>query len=112
MRDLDDVLHVADVDAVAGDAVAVDLDTRDTACRRCGRRRCRSRPGTSLEELLDLQADAFDLPQVGAVDLDAHHRAEAGLEHDDARLDRLEPRRQHAGDRGLLLQLLRGFRPW
>jgi hypothetical protein len=47
--------------------------------------------------------------EVAAVDLHAHHGAEAGLEHDQAGLDRLEPRRQHAGDGGLLLEFGEDF---
>ena len=101
--DFDDVLHVADAHAVARDAVAIDLELEirladDAVGDDVGR------AGHFLEQLLDLQADALDLLQVAAVNLHAHHRAEAGLEHDEARLDRLEESRQHAGDRGLLLQ--------
>ena len=64
--DLDDVLHVADVDAVAGDAVAVDLELQirladDAVGDDVGR------AGNLREQLLDLQADALDLLQVAAV---------------------------------------------
>ena len=66
-------------------------------------------PGHLLEQLLDLQADPLDLLQVAAEDLHAHHGAEAGLQHDEAGLDRLQQRRQHAGNRGLRLKLGEDF---
>ena len=64
--DLDHVLHVADVHAVAGDLLAVDpeLDVGladDAVGDHVGR------AGRLLEDLLDLQADPLDLLQVAAV---------------------------------------------
>src|SRR5262249_50172687 len=70
--DLDDVLHVPDVDAKTCGCFPVDLKldvwfTDDTVGDdiRCSRH--------LAENLFDLQADALDLPQVRAIDFYAHH---------------------------------------
>jgi len=106
--DFDDILHVADADAVAGDSVAVDfkLEIRladDPVGHDVGR------AGNLLEQLLNLQTDALDFLQVAPVNLHAHHGAKAGLQHDEARLDRLQECRQHAGNGRLLLKLGEDF---
>ena len=50
-----------------------------------------ARAGHVPQGRLDLGADALDLGEVGAVDLDPHRGADAGGEHVDAGLDRHRP---------------------
>ena len=103
-RRLDDLLNVLDQHAVprrrravddalevrfADDAVGDDVDGA----------------GDLAQDSLHLEADALDLAQVRAEDLDSHHRAESRLEHDEARLDGLKEGRQDSRDGGLLLEL-------
>ena len=86
-RGLDDVLHVAHGHAVARDRVAPDAEVEVVAARRALREGApRARHGG--EHALDVAADATDLGQVGAEDLDPDRGAEAGGEHLGAGHDR------------------------
>jgi hypothetical protein len=96
--DLDDLLHIRNLDAVASDALAVDLDLQVGFADNPIREHGSGLDGWHLlEQPFKLQSEALDRLEVGTVDLDTHRRPESGLEHHDACLDRLELRRaRHA----------------
>ena len=71
----DHVLNVADVDAVAGRPVAVDLDFQVALAARFGREPRRPRRGPCRSTLGHLFGDLLDLVQVAAEDLHADHRS-------------------------------------
>lgn len=100
---LDDVLHIADVDAVAGEHFPIgfelDVGPADNPVGNDVRG-----AGHFAQNLLHLQADLFDLLGIRAKDLDTHHGPEAGLQHDDPRLDWLQPGRKHSRNRGFFLE--------
>ena len=89
-RDFDDVLNVADIDAIAGRLFAVDVDfqiafTDDLVGKDV------HGTANSLEHLGDLFGHALNLIEIVAVHLDANHRAHARGEHVDSVDDRLRP---------------------
>ena len=89
-RGLNDLLDIADVDAVAGRLQAVDLDIEIVAADHPlgdGREGPRHGPHHGL----DLLADAAQSRQIVAHDLDADRGLDAGREHIDAGLDRHGP---------------------
>ncbi len=86
--DLDNILHVPDVDAIAGRRFTVDIEF-DVGLADDAVGDDVDGPRHFAEEFFHLQSDPLDLAGIGTEDLDAHHRSEAGLKHDDARLDRL-----------------------
>src|SRR5690606_10456577 len=93
-RDFDHLLHIRDLDAVARDAIAIDLNLEiRLADDAVGKDRGRLYGGHILQVAFKLEAEPFDGFERRAEDLNAHRRAESGLEHDDARFDRLEFRR-------------------
>src|SRR5690606_18915242 len=95
--DLDDLLHVGNLDAVARDPLAVDLDLQVRfADDAVGKHRRGLYGRDLLQQAFEFEPEPLDRFEVRAVDLDAHRRPESGLEHDDAGLNRLELRR--AGD--------------
>jgi hypothetical protein len=57
-------------------------------------------PGVELDDFFGLFGEAFEGVGVVAEDLEGDEAADAGGEHDDARLDGLEPTRGDAGDIG------------
>ena len=111
---LDDVLNVADVDAVAGRLLAVDVDLQVAFADDLVGEDV-DRAGDLLEHGGDLLRDLLDLVQVVAEDLHADHRAHAGGQHVDAVDDRLGPDVAPAGhlDDGVhfLEQVVLGFLP-
>ncbi len=56
--------------------------------------------GRGLDEFLGFFGEAFERGGVVAEELEGHEAADAGGEHDDARLDGLEPARGDAGEVG------------
>ena len=113
----DHLLHLFHHDAVARDGLPVDDDlqvglpddpVREDRGRLDGR--------NLFEEPLHPDAHLFDGLQIGPLDLDPHRRPHAGLEHHDARRDRLKHRGAgHTGDLGrahdLVPDLARGSNP-
>ena len=106
---LDDVLDVSHRQAVARDRLAVGHDVDVLA------------PGLPLGEraagarhlaqhALEGDADAFDLVQVLAEDLDPHRRADTGRQHVDARADRRRDRHLVAGHAERGIQVTRQLR--
>lgn len=76
----DDVLHVADHQAMARDGLAVNRDVREVALRHAFRIDA-PRAGHSLKRPLDLPSYSLNLVQVRAEDLDPHRRLDTGQQH-------------------------------
>ena len=94
-----DVLNVADVDAVAGRLLAVDLDFEVAFADDLVGEHV-DRAGNLLEHGGNLLRHLLDLVEVVAEDLHADHRAHAGGQHVDAVDDRLRPDVAPAGHLG------------
>ena len=95
-RRLDDVLDVADGQAVAGDLVAVDLEVEIVAADHALGEHA-ERAGLVAQDGFDPLADLLQDGQVGPGDFDADRGLDPGREHVDARLDRHGPGVGHAG---------------
>ena len=95
--DFQHVLDVGNVEAVAGDGIAVDVELDVVAAHGAlGKSAQRARHG--LHHRLDLRRHALQLRQVGAGDLDAHRRLDAGRQHVNAGLDGHRPGVVEAGE--------------
>jgi hypothetical protein len=90
----DGVLHVHDAEAVARGGLAVDLDLEVRLADDALGIDRRGVDGRHLaEQRLQRDGRLLQCLQVGPAHLDAHGRAHAGLQHDEARLDGLQLRR-------------------
>ena len=95
-RDLDHLLHRADADPVAGGGRTIDGDVQVlTAGDLLGIDVAGARNGT--DGVSHLARQGLERRQVGAEDLDAHLRADAGGQHVDPVDDRHRPDGGHAG---------------
>jgi len=103
--DLDDILHIADADAVAGDLLAVDVDLQvRLADDAIGYDRIGGDRGDRLEHFGELVSGLFDVLEPVAEDLDSHRSAHARLQHHQSGGDGLQTRR--AGHAGVLRRFL------
>ena len=105
---LDDVLDISHRQAVARDRLAVGHDVDVLAPGLAFRERA-ARARHLAQHALEGDADALDLFQVLAEDLDPHRRADTGRQHVDARANRRRDRHLVAGHAERDIQVTRQF---
>ena len=95
-RGLDDVLHVADAQAVTGRFDPIDVEIEETASRQAIRESASSARHI-VHGILDRDPDALDFREIRTEHLDPDRAAHAGGEHLVTGLDRHPPDVRHAG---------------
>ncbi len=96
-RDGQNILHVADGQAVARDGVAINFKFDEAPAHHAFGERARG-AGNLADDSLDLGADAFERGEIRPGDLDADGRLDAGGKHVNARANGHGPRVVQAGN--------------